>query len=146
MLLELQEPFKSLWNKGYLQIHADGRKYVCLFNSNQNRTIISYARYLMCVKLGYVLSNEFEVDHIDDDKTNDDINNLQVLTSEQNLLKQHYNFVMNQQVVYGVYCAYCGTPFLLIEREVKNRIAKKVEVPFCGRSCAVKFNHYNKSK
>lgn len=145
MILELQEPFKSIYNKGYLQIHDGGRKYICLYNTQEDRTLISYARYLMSVKLGYILSDEYEVDHIDDDKTNDDINNLQILTKEQNRLKQYYNYIMNEQVCYGFICAYCETPFILTEREVKMRLAQNVESAFCSRSCSVKHYHYQKA-
>lgn len=136
MKIELEEPFKSKWKDGYLVINPENRRNICLVNNKLNRTTISYARYLMCVKLGYILSDEYEVDHKDDDKTNDDINNLQVLTQEQNKLKQHYNYIMTQQNVYGVHCAYCGMPFLLTERKVNMKLAQNVENIFCNRSCS----------
>ncbi len=144
MLLQLQEPFASRWRNGYISFDTEGRKRVTFYNSQDDMWGMTYARYLMCVHLGYILPTELEVDHKDDDKTNDDFSNLQVLTKEQNLLKQQYNYIMNQQVVYGVYCACCGTPFLLLEREVKNRIAKGVELPFCSRSCAAKYHHWSR--
>ena len=37
MLIELQEPFKSVWNKGYLVNDVDGRKRVVLHNSKNHR-------------------------------------------------------------------------------------------------------------
>jgi hypothetical protein len=144
MILELQEPFKSLWNKGYLQLHESGRKYICLFNSNIDRTIISYARYLMCVKIGYILSDEFEVDHIDDDKTNDDIDNLQILTREQNALKEYYRYINEEQKSYGYLCASCENPFILTERETKMRLAKAQELAFCSRSCSAIYHNYQR--
>lgn len=76
-----------MWKTGYIVINSENRRNVCLVNSEQHRTTISYARYLMCVKLGYIISSEFEVDHIDEDKTNDDIENLQILTKKENLQK-----------------------------------------------------------
>lgn len=87
MKIDLQTPFKELWKTGYIVTNTENRRNVCLVNSEQDRTTISYARYLMCVKLGYILSSEYEVDHIDDDKTNDSIGNLQVLTKKENLQK-----------------------------------------------------------
>lgn len=142
MLLVLQEPFASRWRNGYVVCDNENRKRVVLYNSQEDIWGMTYARYLVCVKLGYILPTELEVDHINDDKTDDRIENLQVLTKEQNLLKQQYNYIVNQQVVYGVYCACCGSPFLLTEREVNNRIAKGVELPFCGRSCAARYHHW----
>lgn len=141
--MELQEPYKSKWRKFYLQNHPSGRKYIVLFNSDSDRTIISYARYLMGVKLGYEVPDHLEVDHKDNDKTNDDINNLQLLTGEENRLKQEYHFVMNQ-VNIGLHCANCSTPFILTEREVKKRLHTGVIYAFCSRSCAASFNHYLK--
>lgn len=136
MLIELQEPFKSLWRKGYISILPNQRKYVSLYNSDNEKTIISYARYLMCVYLGYVLSSDLEVDHINDDKTDDRLENLQVLTAEQNKLKEHYRYLMEEQICYGFHCACCETPFLITEREWKKRLHHKVELAFCSRSCA----------
>lgn len=140
--IELEEPFKSKWRHGYLRISNENRKIVDLYLSDAERTTISYARYLMCVKLGYILGDEYEVDHIDDDKTNDDINNLQVLTKEQNRIKRESNYIVNQQVVYGVYCAYCGGPFLITERDRKMKIAKGVQHTFCSKRCSAGY-HYN---
>ena len=87
MVINLEEPYSSLYRKGYLRIPKDGRKMVDLFNSSEDRTTISYARYLMCVNLGYILSKDYEVDHIDRDKNNDDISNLQVLSVEEHRRK-----------------------------------------------------------
>lgn len=140
MLIELEEPFKSVWAKGYLRTYSTGRKYLDLVNSDVDRTTISYARYLMCVKLGHFLSPDLEVDHKDDDFTNDSIDNLQVLTPEQNKLKQHWNYIENVQVCYGCVCAFCGLHFLLTESSVKSKISQGIEYPFCSRSCSVRFN------
>lgn len=38
----------------------------------------------MCVKLGYIIPSDLQVDHIDDDKTNDNVSNLQLLTQAEN--------------------------------------------------------------
>jgi len=130
MIIELQEPFASKWSKGYIVVNNQNRRNVVLFNNQSDRTTISYARYLMGVKLGYEVSDHLEVDHKDDDKTNDDINNLQLLTKEENLLKEQY------------YCAYCTDSFILTEAEVNERLAKNVEMAFCSRSCSTNFHRY----
>lgn len=143
MILDLEEPFKSIWRKGYLQVlnNEGGRRYVVLFNSDDDRTIISYARYLMSVKLGYVVPSHLEVDHRDDDCTNDDINNLQILTKAQNQAKRILRF-WEREEVWGFSCAYCSTYFLLTERVVKMRIAAGVENAYCSRSCASSYPHW----
>ena len=89
MVIDLEDPFKTIWRKGYLQTHPNGRQYVCLYNSNRDRTIISYARYLKSVELGEFIPEGYEVDHNDNDKTNDNISNLKVLSGFENKQKQH---------------------------------------------------------
>lgn len=140
MVFELVDPFKSLWRKGYLQQHPSGRKYICLFNTDSDRTIISYARYLMSVKIGRLLPEGYEVDHIDNDETNDDINNLQILTSADNQLKRLWRQVENQ-VCYGYECAWCELAFILPAHEVNKRISTGVEMAFCTRRCAASYGH-----
>jgi hypothetical protein len=131
MLIELQEPFRPLWQKGYLREEPDGRKYLSLYNSPGNQTSISYARYLMCVHLGYLLSPDLEVDHRNDDKTDDRIDNLQVLTKEQNLAKEHQRR-FEEGVLYGCYCAYCNLPFLITPGERNKRLKEsKSGLAFC---------------
>jgi hypothetical protein len=122
-----------------LRINRENRKILDLYNSDDNRTTISYARYLMCVKLGYILSSGFEVDHIDNDKTNDDISNLQVLNAQQNKEKENFRYLNEQQVSYGYECANCGINFTITERELKMRLAQGREKAFCSRSCCASY-------
>ena len=145
MLIKLQEPFKSNWTKGYLRISREQRRIVDLYNSDTDRTSISYARYLMCVKIGYILSNDLDVDHIDNDKTNDNIGNLQILTKLQNKIKETNRYLEEEQLSYGYICACCQAPFILAERLVKGRLAQNVVYAFCGKSCSARFHAINKS-
>lgn len=141
MILELQEPFKSQWGKGYLVVNPENRRNVILYNSDADRTTISYARYLMCVKLGYILSPEYEVDHKDDDKTNDHIDNLQVLTKEENQVKQHWHYMEHVQNYFGFQCVACKLPFILSERELKMRQAQtRTGLAFCSKECGRWYN------
>lgn len=131
MKIELQEPFKSIWKYGYLRINRENRKALDLFNSNENRTTISYARYLMCVKLGYILSSEFEVDHIDNDKTNDDVNNLQVLTineHKEKTAKQKADGILYIECI----CAGCNKSFSRSRRIIESN---KSDNDYCSLPC-----------
>lgn len=141
MILTLQEPFSSKWRKGYLKVSNDGRKYVSLWQSNQITSIISYARYLMSVHLGYEVPDGLEVDHVNNDRTDDRIENLQLLTPEQNRFKEHLNYVQNIQVSFGFVCAYCENPFIITEAERNKRLAQtKSDLAFCSHPCSVAFN------
>lgn len=88
MKIELETPYRELYRFGYLVTNKENRKHVILYNSKTDRTTVSYARYLMTVKLGHFISDDLHVDHIDNDKTNDSIDNLQVLTVKENAQKQ----------------------------------------------------------
>jgi hypothetical protein len=48
---------------------------------------MSYARYLMCVAEGRRLGENEHVDHIDNDRKNDRLDNLQILTPSENIRK-----------------------------------------------------------
>ena len=100
--IKLEEPFKSKYKYGKLRLKPSGRKYISLYNSIKDRKYTTYARYLMGVKLGYEVPPEFEVDHKDDDFTNDDPDNLQLLTQEQNKQKynNYFNNIVQLKVVY----------------------------------------------
>lgn len=143
MLIDLEEPFKSQWRNGYLRQEADGRKYLSLYNEPGVQTSISYARYLVACKLGFHIPDGYEVDHINDDKTDDSLENLQILTAEENVFKQHYNYVMHQQGHYLVCCAWCDMNELVTERIIKMKQAKGLQWYFCSRACAARF-HRNK--
>ena len=136
MKIDLEEPFKSIWNNGYIVINPENRRNVILFNSRNDRTTISYARYLMSVHLGYIVPDEYEVDHRDDDKTNDDINNLQLLTKEQNKLKQQYYFTMYEQEHCGFTCPICECHFLMEKRQ-SHQYIKNNKNPTCGSRVCV---------
>lgn len=68
----------------------ENRRYAVLISKadRNKRTTVSYARYLLSVKLGRKLEKWEQVDHIDNDKTNDVIENLQILTVKENNQKE----------------------------------------------------------
>lgn len=83
-------PYYPDFISGYTFAHKKERRtYVVLVRPNGTKSCTAYARYLMSVKLGRKLSRSEQVDHIDEDKTNDSIDNLQVITQKENLAKNH---------------------------------------------------------
>lgn len=102
-------------------------RYMIFLVSPEHRTSMTYARYLMCVKEERWLGPEEEVDHIDDNRLNDDIDNLQILTRAENMKKAgrpttYVDFV----------CPMCDKLFKLSARQ-----SHKVN-PCCSRSCGGK--------
>lgn len=88
MKLQLENPYQKIWKKAYLVKNKQNRRMVILYNNHKDRSTTPYSRYLMAVKIGRILTKKEEVDHIDDDKTNDEISNLQVLTPKENAKKE----------------------------------------------------------
>ena len=60
---------------------------VIVYDDNSKKTK-SYPRYLMEQHLGRELSKEETIDHIDHDFTNNSIENLQILTRQDNARKE----------------------------------------------------------
>lgn len=82
----------------------DGRKHIILKLKGTgkggfgNLTTYSYPKFLLEMKLGQKLNRNETCDHKDDNFTNDDINNLQVLTRADNIRKADLgkNFTKNK--------------------------------------------------
>ena len=145
MKIDLEYPYNTLWNNGYIVINPEGRRNVVLFNSQIDRSTVSFARYLMSVKLGRFLTDQEEVDHIDNNKTNDDPNNLQILTPEQNREKREKHYLNNVQQKFDLECPNCGKSFTLTEREMGGRITQiqknnSIGLIYCSTNCARIFN------
>lgn len=134
MIINLEKPFSDDWRKGYLRQSKDGRKRVDLFNSDKDRTTISYARYLVCVDRGEYLPRDYEVDHINGDNSDDRLDNLQVLYKDEHLLKSAKERTTGALLEH--ICPECGTVF----KKYKCKIDKHSKNSFCSRSCNGKFN------
>lgn len=137
MLIELQEPFKSKWRKGYKLFDNTINRYkVVLYNSETDILNISYARYLMGVFLGYEVPAHLEVDHINNNPLDDRIENYQLLTPEQNRLKQAwwYSAMIVQWTI--IPCSYCQGLMYITESDLKSRTTDNI---CCSVSCARKY-------
>lgn len=115
----------------------EGRRYVHLVSPN-GRTTTSYARYLMATRLGRLLGEKEQVDHIDNNKMNDSYENLQILTQKENLDKSR-----KPAVLVSLVCPNCGVSFVRERRQTHIVKGGKLET-CCSRSCSGKYQHKNK--
>ena len=70
----------------------NGRKLVSIYDTETKKLRSqSYPRFLMEQKLQRQLSTNEEVDHVNEDHTKDDLENLQVLTKQEHYLKTFQN-------------------------------------------------------
>ena len=138
--IKLEPPYDK-WKYGYLNINSNGRRTLTLYNSHKDRTSTQYARYLMAVSLGRFLSAIEHVDHKDEDKTNDDIENLQILSLRENNIKTHK--MPNENFI----CPICEKTFTKtrtqLNKNIKWRDGRRSEIT-CSRKCGALFGHKNK--
>lgn len=83
---------------------------------------------------------EETIDHIDNDKTNNDITNLQILSLAENTRKQ---CALHPRKTITFICPYCGKETTKWNNYVKGNKKKGKAGPFCSRSCAGKATHVN---
>ena len=115
----------------YIPTGNKNRKYVVILFDDKSRTTSSYARYLMECKINRYLTNREEVDHIDDDCTNDNIDNLQILSRLENQAKRKAPTI-------NVICECCGSDFTMQLKDYNFRqIKRKQAGPYCSRRCVV---------
>lgn len=114
------------------------RNYAILVNKNnfKNRTTISYARYLMSIFQKRILDKKETVDHINEIKIDDRIENLQILPIEENKKKYILQAKLTTKMV-KLLCPQCGKIF---EKKKKNCYLTKTGGVFtsCSRKCAGK--------
>ncbi len=130
--IDLKYPYNEDWKFGYIVINGEGRNTVILFNDSYDRSSTSYARYLMSVHLKRYLEDDEHVDHIDDDKTNDILENLQIISRKENNIK-HCRIKGRLLVEYK--CPICEIRFTR-RRQNSNRVeSKKNLIITCSNKC-----------
>lgn len=125
MKIQTSKPFTGF--NGYKVFHKkEGRWLVILRDPiNKKHTTISHARYLMSVKLGRRLTPNESVDHINNNRVDDRIENLQILTPLENTLKS------NVKIIRDFICPICRKPFT-------RKRNPAIQTPACSRSCGGK--------
>ena len=104
MKIELKPPYCYDYKSGYLIDGSENRKMVVLIANDDSKHCTSYARYLIAVNRGSYLNEDETVDHIDENKTNDSIENLQILSRKDNV-KKHVESV-KKPFEHGTYRMY----------------------------------------
>lgn len=135
--IELQHPFTATYKAGYVLTNKEPRRLVILIGHNKERKTMSYARYLMSVYLGYVPIDSLHVDHIDGDKLNDSIENLQLLTRKQNNMKKVVQSG-HQRKVLKMTCPVCNEVFTRFKNQSHLVRGKNALVSYCSKSCLYK--------
>lgn len=113
----------------------DGRRHIIHydFESGTRRTQ-SYPRYLMELVLGRKLESWEHVDHINNDPTDDRVENYQVLTQKRNNQKSII-FSGRSAKFIELACFSCGISFQRELRRETERVKANRSGPFCSKEC-----------
>lgn len=140
MKIELEYPFTDLYKSGYLNMNKEPRRLVLLVSKDNKKTTLSYARYVMSVNLKRFLNRDEHVDHIDNDKLNDNITNLQILSPKENNIKKNKNLGIFKANDITLICPVCEESFTRPSRNIKHKMSKG-KTPTCSRVCGGKHSH-----
>ncbi|WP_296683577.1 HNH endonuclease [Flavobacterium sp.] len=138
MKIDLEFPFLD-FKAGYLNINKEPRRLVLLVRKDNTKTTVSYARYLMSVKLKRLLNKEEQVDHIDNNKLNDSIENLQILSGLENTRKYVVSSGKKTKDI-EMECPVCNAKFSKKRKNVISKITSG-KTPTCSRRCGGIYSH-----
>lgn len=113
----------------------EGRWFVNLRRPDGSMATQTVARAIVEQHLGRQLSTEEHVDHVNEDKTDDRLSNLQVLTCQQNIRKFH-----GPRMTYRFACPQCGTEKVIPMADYRYSL-KKGRTRHCSKRCAWLANH-----
>jgi hypothetical protein len=132
--MEASEYFKNLGATSVcISSRKDGRKQVTICFPNRKQKCISYARYLWISTNGEI-PDGYEVDHINENRTDDRLENLQLLPSLENKMK--YANLHKKRMVECT-CSVCGKQFLYEKRNLSTH-----PNPCCSRKCGGIKSHW----
>lgn len=123
----------------------DGRRRVVFKETNDGVVTrqgtsfsMSYARAIMISIEGRILSPEEEVDHRDEDRSNDHPSNLRILSKDDHDIRSRISVSKNQSNRKLVTCPACLTAFMCPMYRIKAAETKGKK-PCCSRSCSSRY-------
>lgn len=141
--IELEYPYSTKWEHGYVYPNGENRRHVYLVKGGKVQTATSYARYLVAVNEGRFLNPDEHIDHIDNDKTNDVLENLQIVTVAENNKKQAR---YNGSKVAEIQCPICKYVFIRRAGNTQAVKSRRNAVTCCSKKCSYEFKSRNYSK
>ena len=133
---EISEYYKNQgFDVVYVSINKDPRRVATLrkYSTKESKTM-SYAKYLYTSFYKCEICKGDEVDHINGDKLDDRIENLQIISQGYNRKKDHKHKEMVE-----LKCPICGIKFLYDKRNLSTHTN-----PCCSRRCGGIKSHIKK--
>lgn len=132
--VRVMNPYEGYKVYGPYPDRTQGREVVTLWSST-HRTSTPYPRYLMAMHLGRLLTPEEEVDHIDGDPSNNDLENLRVVTPLENKAR-------NTKPLVQLICPNCEQRFERKRNRVREAWGGATQMPTCcSRRCSGQYQH-----
>lgn len=124
-------------NKGFERLYVvtnpEPRRVALLYKSDGTSKTMSYAKYIYTSAYKEDINGiEYHIDHINGDKMDDRIENLQKITGRYNRAKDHEPRKMTL-----CKCPVCGTDFLFPTRNLSSH-----PNPCCSRKCGGIKSHW----
>lgn len=130
-------PFSGYYTKYFYS--KEGR-YRIIINKGPNAIYMNFARYLMCVHLGRILDESEQVHHKDENRTNDVIDNLEILSDVD-----HGKIHHGEKEFVDLTCCNCMKRFTRQKKNHTSAMKREARV-FCSHSCNAIFRNSTKSK
>ena len=118
----------------------DGRAHTIIVHPDGRKQTQSYPRFLMEQKLGRSLLPSEHIDHVNNDPTDNRIENLQILSQRDNNRKAA---ALSSRKLITFTCPCCGKETTKYLNHVKGNSKKGRKGPYCSRSCAGKDTYVN---
>lgn len=142
--IKLEGPYSDIYKYGRLILHKrSNRLHISLYNSEFDKLFISYSRYLYTVITNTMIPEGYEVDHIDNDFTNDNADNLQLLSRKENYKKyrKHYTKNIQKNFYIELTCNNCKKQF----SKQKKRVEKEnFTNQYCCKQCETEYRNKDK--
>lgn len=126
MKIELSDYYKGKgFKSAYLVVNKEPRRIVILVRNDGSKTSVSYAKYLYTSHYKIDIKEGYEIDHINNDRMDDRLENYQVLSKSINASKGH-----REERRVEMTCPICGKKFQFLKRNLSTH-----PNPCCSRRC-----------
>lgn len=130
---EISEYYRQKgFTKLYVGINKDPRRVATMHKEDGTTLTMSYAKYLYTSYYKEDVDSSYHIDHINGDKLDDRIENLQKVTGTYNRQKDH-----NHREMVVLTCPVCGEEFVYPKRNLSTH-----PNPCCSRRCGGIKSHW----
>ena len=114
-------------------VSKEGYKYICVKIDGKSRYYLEH-RWIMEQHIGRRLTTDEVVHHLNENKLDNRIENLEILSREEHSRMHAPIAELSKHI-----CPLCEKEFIREARDVRGNIKKGKAGPFCSRECAGKY-------